>query len=50
MIDGIDKIFKPGDRTENITIENIYVDRVEFTKDGRKWTQDVGKPANAAWR
>ena len=49
MIDGSDKIFKPGDKAGNITIRNIYADRVEFTKDGQRWSQEIGEPANAAW-
>jgi len=49
MINGSDKIFKPGDRAGSITIRNIYTDRVEFTKDGQRWTQEIGEPANAAW-
>lgn len=49
MIDGTDRIFKPGDETGNVTIRNIYTDRVEFTKEGQKWTQEVGEPAGAAW-
>ena len=50
MIDGYDRILKTGDKINNITIQNIYSDRVEFIKDGQRWTQEVGKPANDAWR
>lgn len=50
MIDGIDKILQEGDSIGNIEVVKIYPDQVEFAKGSQKWTQQVGKPANDAWK
>lgn len=50
MIDGIDKILQEGDSIGNIEVVKIYPDHVEFAKGSQTWTQQVGKPANDAWK
>ena len=50
MVDGFDKIIREGDSVGDVKIVKIYPDAVEFAKAGQTWTQEVGKPANAAWK
>jgi len=59
MVEGVDKILRAGDMIGhpagrgpigNITVVKIYKNRVEFAKEGQRWIQAVGQPANSAWR
>ena len=50
MIDGVDKVLQPGDTIQNVTVVRIHQDRIEFAKDGQRWVQVVGQPANPAWK
>jgi len=50
MIDGVDKVLQPGDTIQNVTVVRIHQDRVEFAKDGQRWVQVAGQPANPAWK
>ncbi len=50
MVDGTDRMLKEGDSIGSVAIVKIYPEQVEFIKNGQKWTQEVSKPANAAWR
>jgi len=49
MVDGFDKILKEGDSIGDIVVTKIHPDHVEFSRGSQKWTQLVGKSANAAW-
>ena len=50
MISGFDRILRTGDSIGNIEIVKISPEQVEFASGSQKWTQEVGKPANPAWR
>jgi len=50
MIEGVDKILRKGDVVKNIKITGIESTKVEFEKNGRRWEQIIGKPANSLWQ
>ena len=50
MIDGSDTILREGDAVGDIRITKISQEQVSFAKNAQEWTQEVGKPANAAWQ
>ena len=50
MVNGTDRILKEGDSIGDIVIAKIHPDQVEFTRGSQRWTQLVGRSANAAWR
>ena len=41
---------REGDTIDGVTVFKIYDDRVEFEKDGKRWTQKVGEQPNLAWQ
>ncbi len=50
MIEGVEElILKAGDKINNITIEKILPETVEFKKGWKTWTQKIGESANQAW-
>lgn len=36
------RLLREGDRIDGVTVVKIYKDRVEFEKDGKRWTQKEG--------
>lgn len=49
MIDGVDEaIIYPGGTINSVKVVKIHRNKVEFEKDGKKWVQVIGKPANPA--
>lgn len=56
MVEGVDRILGAGEIIDNVVIKNVKVvgidrDKVEFEKDGRRWTQKVGqKPKAEYWK
>ena len=54
MVDGVDRILKPGDMINELAIKNvkvlkIYRDKVEFEKKGKRWTQKVQETPGSQW-
>jgi hypothetical protein len=50
MIEGIDEnIVYEGDQISDIRVVKIYIDRVEFEKNGRKWVQKIGAKPDIQW-
>ncbi len=56
MVEGVDRILGAGEIIDNVVIKDVKVvgidrDKVEFEKDGRRWTQKVGqKPKAEDWK
>jgi hypothetical protein len=48
IIDG--EILKEGDTVHGVKIVKIYEAKVEFEKDSRRWTQQVGEKADEFWQ
>jgi hypothetical protein len=48
MVD--EKIVYEGDRIQGIKIMKIRIDRVEFEKNGKVWTQKLGEAQEAFWQ
>ncbi len=48
MVD--EKIVYEGDRIQDVKILKIHVDRVEFEKKGKVWTQKLGEVQEAFWQ
>ena len=46
-LDGI--IFSDGDTVKNVRVVKIYKDKVEFARNGNRWTQGVGEPPKDFW-
>ncbi|MHC4476235.1 MAG: hypothetical protein ACYTEL_11355 [Planctomycetota bacterium] len=44
------QILKAGDAIHGVTIVKILEDRVEFEKNGRRWTQQVGEIPAPEWQ
>jgi hypothetical protein len=44
------QILKVGDTIHGVTIVRILRGRVEFEKDGRRWTQQVGQKPSPEWQ
>lgn len=42
-------IVHEGDTIHGVKVVKIYRDKVEFEKDGKRWTQEVREKANRAW-
>ena len=49
MIEGIDEVLRPGDSVRGVRVVRIDPEKVEFTRDGVAWTQDLGAPAQPHW-
>lgn len=49
MIEGIDEVLRPGDRVRGVRVVRIDPEKVQFTRDGFAWTQDLGAPAQPHW-
>lgn len=49
MIEGIDEVLRPGDTVKSIQILSIDPEKVEFSKNGTRWTQMLGAPAYPHW-
>jgi len=47
MIDG--EIIYEGSKVNNVKVVKIHRNKVEFEKNGKKWVQSIGQPANSAW-
>ena len=41
---------REGDTIYGVKVVKIYVDKVEFEKDGRKWTQELNETPGRQWR
>ncbi len=39
-----------GDAIDDVNVVKIHKDKVEFEKNGRRWTQRVGQLPNGAWQ
>ncbi len=48
MVD--EKIVHEGDRIQDVKIMKIHIDRVEFEKNGKVWTQKLGEAQEAFWQ
>jgi len=44
------RLLREGDKIDGATVVKIYEDRVEFEKDGKRWTQKEGDTPDPAWR
>ena len=44
------RLLREGDRIDGVTVVKIYEDRVEFEKDGKRWTRKEGDAPDPAWR
>ncbi len=44
------KIICEGETIHGVKVIKIHEDRVEFEKNGRKWTQQIQGRPNSAWR
>ena len=42
-------IVHEGDTIRGVKVVKIYRDKVEFEKDGERWTQEVREKPNRAW-
>ena len=42
-------IVREGDMIHGVRVVKIYRDKVEFEKDGKRWTQGVREKPNRAW-
>jgi hypothetical protein len=49
MIEGIDRVLRPGDAVRGIRIVAVDPEKVEFAKNGTTWTQGLGAPAQPQW-
>jgi hypothetical protein len=54
MIEGVEQILTNGEIINNEKIKNVKVvkispNSVQFQKNGRKWSQIIGKKANSSW-
>ena len=47
LIDG--KIVYQGQTVHSVKVVKIHLDRVEFERAGKKWTQKVNEPPDPAW-
>lgn len=45
-----DELCLIGNVIDGVTVVKIYEDRVEFKKDGKRWTQKEGDAPDPAWR
>ena len=44
------QIVREGDTLDGVTVVKIHDDRVEFQKDGARWTQKLNEPPGPQWR
>ncbi len=44
------KLVREGDIIDGVTVVKIRMDRIEFEKDGKRWTQKEGDAPDPAWR
>ena len=45
-----DEMLPEGDIVYGVTIIKIHEDKVEFEKNGKRWTQKVGEQPDSRWR
>lgn len=45
-----DSIVREGNTIHGVKVVKIYRDRIEFEKNGKNWTQQVGDSPNPAWQ
>jgi len=46
IISGINRVLYEGNTIHGVTIVKIHKDKVELTKNGHKWTQEVGEESD----
>jgi len=44
------KIVREGDIIDGVTVVKIHSDKVEFEKDGQRWTQGINDPPSPLWK
>lgn len=49
MIEGVDRVLRPGDMVGDVRVLNIDSEKVEFSTNGTTWTQELGAPAQPYW-
>ena len=52
MVEGVDAVLSPGDVIETEDIKDVKVvdisrDSVQFSKNGKAWTQELGEEADS---
>ncbi|HUV62708.1 MAG TPA: hypothetical protein VMW24_02360, partial [Sedimentisphaerales bacterium] len=43
-------VVREGDTIDGVTIVRIHDDKVEFEKEGQRWTQTLNQPPGEQWR
>jgi len=44
------KVVREGDIIDGVTVVKIHSDKVEFEKDGQRWTQGINDPPGELWK
>jgi hypothetical protein len=49
LIEGVEKVLQPGDTVRGIRVVTVDPQKVEFAKNGVRWTQQLGAPPQPYW-
>jgi hypothetical protein len=50
MVEGVDRVLETGDTIGRVQVLRIDPEKVEFVRDGARWAQQLGAPAQPYWQ